>query len=47
MAEDKGKHEKPTPPGSKPIPLRKGGPRAANPGKHEGKDKDQGKGKGK
>lgn len=43
-----GKHDKPTPPGSKPIPLRQGGDKPVNPGKHEGKDNDQGKsGKGK
>lgn len=28
----------------KPIPLRKGGDKPVNPGKHEGKDKDQGDG---
>jgi hypothetical protein len=33
-----GKHEKPTPPGSKPIPLKD---QPQKPGKHEGKDNDQ------
>lgn len=35
-----GKHEKPTPAGSKPIALITKTP---VPGKHEGKDKDQGR----
>jgi hypothetical protein len=41
---DKGNHEKPTPAGGKPLPLKD---RPQKPGKHEGKDSDQKGGKGR